>query len=323
MARRRDVTQIQDELIDAFKWGDEVRARVLVSQLGEGPREIRATLEAMLDNPFGLARQAAAFGLGELGGEASVRCLERQLAIEEARGDYDGEAVEEDIIQALGRIDEVSARVSLVQKLERMVAGTPERSNVQVIARALWRRRHPDLIPAVRRSLEQMPLRAPHALHGLLVLLEKPPGELMTWVLDQEAPVNLKTEAIMVLEEDVPSEWFVTFPAFISAAHAKSELAISQSGDASYYCERLLRFLHGHQLLLGALPEASRSELHALARILVAARDLNCCFQAASMLRLIGYSEDAAIVEAHRPSHPDLARDFDEIAQALRRFQRN
>ncbi len=323
MARRRDVARIQDELIDAFKWGDEVRARALVSQLGEGPHEIRATLEAMLDNPFGLARQAAVFGLGELGGEASVVRLERQLAIEEERSDYDGEAVEEDIIQALGCIDAASARASLVRKLERLAAGAPERSSVHVLARALWRRRHPDLIPVVRRSIERMPLQAPHDLHGLLVLLEKSPEELMAWVLDRGVPVDFKTEVITLLAEDIPDAWVSTLSAFISAAHTLSELAISQGGDAAYYCERLLRCLHGHQLLLGELPEAARSELHALARILVAAPDLNCCFQAASMLRIVGSPEDAAIVEAHRPPHPDLARDFDEIARALRKLQRN
>jgi hypothetical protein len=323
MARRRDVARIQDELIDAFKWGDEVRARALVSQLGEGPHEIRAALEAMLDNPFGLARQAAAFGLGELGGDASVTLLERQLAVEEARNDYDGEAVEEDIIQALGRIDEASARAGLVRKLERLAAGAPERSSVHVLARALWRRKHSDLIPAVRRSLEQLPLQAPHDLHGLLVLLEKPPGELTKWVLDQKVPVDIKIEAITVLEEDIPGAWVSTLPAFISAAQALSQVAISQEGDAAYYCERLLRLLHRHRQLLDELPETARSELHALARTLVAAPDLNCCFQAASMLKLVGSSEDAAIIEAHRPAHPDLARDFDDIARALRKLQRN
>lgn len=323
MARRQEIAWVRNQLIDAFKWSDAVRARALVLQLGEEPHEIRAALEAMLDEPFGLARQAAAFGLGALGGDASVTRLERQLVVEETRGDYDGDAVEEDIIQALGRIEEPSARASLVRKLERLGAGATDYSNSQVLACALWRRRHPDLIPAVRRSLEQMSLQVPHQLHGLLVLLEKSPAEFMAWVRDPEAPVVLKTESIVVLEEDIAVDWVPTLPALISSALALSKLAVSQGGDPAYYCERVLRLLHRHQRLLGELPETARSELHALARALVAAPDLNCCFQAALMLKRVGQSEDAAVIEAYRPTHPDLAKDFDEIARTLRSRQRD
>lgn len=120
MAHRVDVAKIQEALIDAFKFGEENRARVLVSQLGEGPEQIRTVLEAMLEDSHGLARQAAVFGLGELGGATSAKRLEQQLATEEARGDYDGEAVVEDIVRALGRIDDPSARASLLRTLEQL-----------------------------------------------------------------------------------------------------------------------------------------------------------------------------------------------------------
>jgi hypothetical protein len=324
MARRRDVAQVQDELIDAFKWGDEARARALLSQLGEQPHEIRAVLEGMLEDSYGLARQAAAFGLGELGGDASVSRLERQLAMEEARDDYDGEAVEEDIVKALGRIDEVSARDSLVRKLERLAAGEPESAAVHVLARSLWRRRHQDLIPAVRQSLKQLSLPSPHSLHGLLVLLERSPEEFIAWVLDREVPVEFKTEALVVLEEDLPDRWVPVLPALISAAQAVSELAISQGREAAYYCERLFRFLHRHRhRLLGELPKAVLSEIRALARNLVAAPSLNCSFQAVTMLRFVGRPEDAAVIEAHRPLHPDFARDFDDVARELRGLHKN
>src|SRR3954449_12004401 len=106
MAHKIDVARIRDEMVQAFKWGEEDRVRSLIPQLGTGAKQIRAALEAMLEAPDSLVRQAAAFGLGELGGAASAKRLEEQLAIEEARGDYDGEAVVEDIVRALGRIEE-------------------------------------------------------------------------------------------------------------------------------------------------------------------------------------------------------------------------
>jgi hypothetical protein len=64
------VAKSLEALIDAFKFGEEDRARLLVSQLGEGPEQIRTVLEAMLEDSHGIARQAAVFGLGELGGAA-------------------------------------------------------------------------------------------------------------------------------------------------------------------------------------------------------------------------------------------------------------
>jgi HEAT repeat protein len=58
--------QWRDELVAAFKEGDEFRARAQVSRLGA--RKARPLLEAMLEDPDAVVRQAAAFGLGELGG---------------------------------------------------------------------------------------------------------------------------------------------------------------------------------------------------------------------------------------------------------------
>jgi hypothetical protein len=108
--KKPDVALVQEELVSAVKQGDEALARKRVFQLGTGPRQVRALLEAMLEEPAALMRQAAVFGLGELGGTASVRRLEQQLALEEARRDYDGAAVVEDITRALGRIEETGAR---------------------------------------------------------------------------------------------------------------------------------------------------------------------------------------------------------------------
>jgi hypothetical protein len=279
----------------------------------------RAELEALLEDSYGLARQAAAFGLGELGGEASVRRLDQQLLIEEERGDYDGEAVVEAAVEALGRIDEPSARESLVRRLERMVGRNPERSDLYVLARMLWRRRHASLISAVRRSLEHGSLPQPNGLGGLLVLLEKSPEELAEWARDPAVPVERKTEVLVVLGEDLPDTWAALLPAFISAAQDVRAQALSQKGEAAHYCDRLFALLLLHrERMLGILPSAVRAELRALARGLVGAADLTCASRAASLLKFVGRPEDAAIIEAHRPAHPDLARDFDEIAEAVR-----
>ncbi|HYH96119.1 MAG TPA: HEAT repeat domain-containing protein [Hyalangium sp.] len=257
MARMEDGGRIQDELIDAYKWGEEARARALVFQLGAKPDEIRAELEAMLEDSSGLARQAAAFGLGELGGAASVRRLDQQFFIEEARGDYDGEAVMEAIAEALGRIDEPSAWESLVRRLERLVGRSPERSDLYVLARMLWRRRHPDLIPAVRWSLEQGSLPEPNGLRGLRVLLEKSPEELAEWARDPAVPVQNKTEVLVVLGEDLPDAWVSPVLAFITVAQALSPQAVSERGEAAHYCERLFGVLlmyRNHQGEAGQQP---------------------------------------------------------------------
>jgi hypothetical protein len=186
---KMDLARIQEELVEEFKFGNEERVRALMSQLGKGPKQVRSVLESMLESPESLVRQAAAFGLGELGGKASVKRLERQLAIEEARGDYGGDAVVEDITRALARVGEASARTALLRRLDRLATGKPAIADVNDLAYALWQRRHPDLIPAVRRGLETLSLPEPHCLHGLLVLLEKSPEALDVWARDP-APIR-------------------------------------------------------------------------------------------------------------------------------------
>lgn len=317
MTRRPDVMQWQAELVDAFKHGEEARADALVMQLGA--RKARPLLEGMLTRPDAVVRQAAAFGLGALGGATSARRLEQQLAIEEARGDYDGEAVVEAITQALGRITESGARATLVRRLERLAGGTPDAEDVSALAHALWRRRHPDLIPPVRRSMERMSPPASSPLHGLLLLLEKSPEELRAWAREPSTPVEHKTSLLTVLEEDLPEAMVSTIPAFISAAHTLAETAARQQGTASYYCDRLLILVLLHEeRLLPALPPEVRSELRDLARTLVAGTALNCALRAASLLKFVGRPEDAALIEAHSPAEPVLAKVFDDAAQALR-----
>jgi hypothetical protein len=312
MARRDDVVRIQDELIDAYKWGEEARGRALAFQLG------RADLEAMLEDSYGRARQAAAFGLGELGGEASVRRLDQQLLIEEERGDYDGESVVEAIIEALGRIDEPSARESLVRRLERLVGRNPERSDLYVLARMLWRRRHPDLIPGVRRSLEQGSLPEPNGLRGLLVLLEKSPGELAEWARDPEVPVANKTEVLEMLAEDLPDAWGSLVLAFVTLGQDLSTQAMRRGDEAAHYCERLFTvLLRYRERFLLAPPKEVRAELRQVARSLVASNDMGCALKAASVLGWVGRPEDVAELEAHRPDDPTFAKVFDDAASAL------
>ncbi|WNG61243.1 hypothetical protein F0U59_45935 [Archangium gephyra] len=228
-----DVARIQEELVSAVKQGDEALARKLLFQLGAGPRQVRAVLEAMLEEPTSLVRQAAVFGLGEVGGAASVRRLEQQLALEEARQDYDGEAVAEDITRALSRIEDASARASLVRKLERLVASKPERSDINELACALWRRRHPGLIATVRKSLEELALPVPHGLHGLRVLLEKSPEELVLWARVPSIPPEDKTRVLVLLQEEIPDSLVPVLLAFISTAQALLEPAIREQGEAA------------------------------------------------------------------------------------------
>jgi hypothetical protein len=321
MARKRDVTQIRDEFVQSFEQGDEDRARSLLPQLGSGPKQVRSMLEAMLKAPDSMSRQAAAFGLGELGGAASAGRLEEQLAIEEARGDHDGEAVAEDITRALGRIKEASARAPLVRRLERLAAGKPEAADVIALARALWRQRHPDLIPAVRRSLETISLPTPHGLNGLLVLLEKSPDDLDAWARDPTVPVKHKTRTLVVLQEEVPDTLVPVLPAFISAAEFLSEQAVHADRDAAYYCECLLSLLlTDRERLLPALPQSARLALRTVARRLISATFPNSSISAAAVLEAIGRPEDADFLEAYCPEYPVLAKVFHDAAQTLRKL---
>ncbi len=318
--QRMDLDRIQEELVQEFRFGNEERVRVLVSQLGKGPKQVRAALEAMLESPESLVRQAAVFGLGELGGRASVERLERQLTIEEARGDHGGDAVAEDITRALGKIGEASARAALIRKLERLTAGKPGVSDVNELAYALWRRRHPDLIQAVRRSLETLSLPEPHGLHGLLVLLEKSPEDLDAWARDPSVPIEDKTRVLVVLEEDVPDQMMLILPAFIAAADALREQAISSDHDAAYYCERLFSLLLGdRKRFIASLPGDARSRLRAVARSLVTSPSMGSALPAAVVLGLVGKPEDAILLERRRPADdPGFAKVFDDAARVLR-----
>ncbi|MBN1208674.1 MAG: hypothetical protein JXB05_27685 [Myxococcaceae bacterium] len=319
MAQKRDVARIQDELIDAFKWNEEERARALVFQLGDHPDEVRAVLESMLKDSFGLARQAAVFGLGELGGPASVSRLAQQFAVEEARGDYDGEAVVEDIISALGRIDEDSARTRLVRILEHWVLRRVEPSEFNVLAYSLWRRRHPELIPVVRSSIERLALPAPHLLHGLLALLERAPEELSAWVLDPSVPVELKTKVLVLLEKDIPDSLRSTLPACVAATQVLGAETMSGDSAVADYCERLfILLLADRERLLGSLPREACTTLRAVARRLIVATFPNPSLWAAVVLQHVGRSEDAAFLDKYRPVDPTCAKVFIDAAQALR-----
>ena len=319
MAQRENVAQWRSEFIDAFIEGNEARARALVSQ--SGVRKARSLLEEMLEDPDARVRMAAAFGLGELGGAASVRRLERQLALEEARGDYDGAAVVETLTQALGRVQGANARVILVRKLERLVAADrPEPADLIDVACALWRKRHSDLIPDIRQALEQLPPSAPNVLQGLLVLLEKSPEELRAWAADSSVPVELKREVLTVLTEELPEALVSTLPAFISSAQLLVDTAVKRKGVASdFFVDLFSLLLSRPEHLLPMLPEVTRAELRDLVRRLVAATSsLKCSLQSAVLLRHLGQPEDSALLEAHRPADPTLAKVFDDAAQALR-----
>ncbi|HYO73348.1 MAG TPA: hypothetical protein VEU33_45515 [Archangium sp.] len=315
---KTNTAQLQDELLDACMWGEENRARELISRFGAEPKA-RALLEEMLQEDDARARQAAAFGLGELGGVASARQLEQQLALEEARGDYDGDSVVEEIIRALGRIDDTEARAALVRKLERLAETEPELSDVNVVTQALWKRRHPDLRSIVRRSLAQLEPKAHGSLPGLLVLLEKASEELRTWVRSPWVSVEEKTRVITVLDADLPDDLASTLPSFISTATALLKEAVSQKGQAAYYCDRLfVLLLRYKERVLPALPEEARAELRTLALSLVPSVSPNCSFGAAVLLQYIGRPEDAAVIETNRPEDSVGAETFDAIARVLR-----
>jgi len=289
-----------------------------VSQLGA--REARPLLEAMLEDTEAIVRQAAAFGLGELGGASSARRLEHQLVLEEARGDHAGAAVVESLTRALGHLKGASARSSLSRRLERMTsAGGPAPDDLNEVACALWRHRHPTLIPLLRRTLENSALAGPTVLHGLLVLLEKSPEELREWAADSAIPIELKGQVLTVLAEDLPEELIATLPTFIASALPLVDTAVKQKGVASGYCADLFSLLLRNPGRLPRLPEDTLPALRDMARRLVAATlALKCALQAAVLLKHLGRPEDAAQLEAHRPADPVLAKVFDDAAQALR-----
>ncbi|KFA94375.1 hypothetical protein [Archangium violaceum] len=311
-----DKAQLQRAFVDAYHQGDEARAREWLRQLGARPRTV---LEALFEEPDAIVRQAAAFGLGELGGAASVRRLEQQLALEEARGDHDAASVIEAITDALGRIAEASARVGLLRQVERLPGAKTAPADVNTLARALWRRRHPEILLAVQRALGRLTMPTAASLRGLAVLLEKSPEELGVWVEDPAVSIEQKAEVLTVLEEEVPDTLVPVLPAFIFTASVQAPLAVHERGEASYYCERLfiLLFLHAERVI-PALTAAARAELRGMARTLVAAKSQRCALRAVSMLQFVGQSEDLALLEAHRPEDATLAAVFDDVARAVR-----
>lgn len=315
-----DVARAREELVESFHQGDEARARARVSHLGQGPRQVRAVLEAMLESPDALERRAAAFGLGCLGEAASTRRLEQQLAIEEARGDHDGASVAEVIVRALGQLKEAGARAGLVKRLERLTARTPAPSEVYGVVYALWKQRHADLLPAVLRALRTLAPPAAEALHGLRILLEKSPEELRAWAGDPAVPMEQKTWVLTVLEEEVPDSLLPVFPAFISVAEALLHPEAGQGNTAGGYAEGLLSVLLAHrEQLLPALPVEARETLRTVALGLLVSTDPDCSLRAALLLQSIGRPEDAVHIDAFRPADAVGARAFDEAARVLRR----
>jgi len=321
MANKLDMTQWQEELADACKFGEEERALALIAE--PGPRKARVMLEDMLAHEDVLVRQAAVFGLGALGGPASAKRLEQQLTLEEARGGYDGEAVAEAIIETLGRLKEAGTRATLVRRLERLAASKGDLADINSVARALWPKRHPDLLPPVRKAVELLgPSAFSSSLYGLLLLLEKSPEELRAWALDPSVPVTHKTKVVTVLRDEVPNTLLPALSSFISAASALIEPASSRDTEAAYYCEFLFRLLiHQRERVLPGLPPESLGELLTLVRKLVPSRDISCSYHAGILLQFVGRPEDVALLEAHCPEDPILAKVFDEAAQALRNIQ--
>jgi hypothetical protein len=321
MAKNPDIAKLQEELVDAFEWNEDDRARGLVSQLATHPRQARAALDEMLASEDASMRRAAVFALGELGGPTSAKRLEQQMAIEEARESYDGSSVLEVLTLTLGRVKGARARASLIGRLKRLVASKPTRSDVNDIAYALWRKRDPELIPVVRSAIEQLLLEDSSKLRALLHLLEAPPEALVTWALDPSISPKLKADVLSILDEELPDELFPAMLAFISAASALGDTPVKQRGEASDYCERLFILLMiNTKRLLPTLSTGVRADLRALARRCVASVDRACAIRAAHMLERVGHREDAALVEAHRPVDETLAEIYDEIAQNIRKL---
>jgi hypothetical protein len=107
--------------------------------------------------------------------------------------------------------------------------------------------------------------------------------------------------------------------ALIAAAWDLSAQAVSERGEAAYFCERLLGVVLAYWGRIHIrLPQEARAELRQLALRLVAAVSMGCALKAAGVLKLVGRPEDVAALETHRPADPTFAKVFDEAAQALR-----
>jgi len=140
------------------------------------------------------------------------------------------------------------------------------------------------------------------------------------WAQDMSISAGLKEEVLSVLTEDLPDALISTLPSFISTAKALLETTAREERAISSYSQELLSLLLRHrEHLLPLLSPETRSELRALAQMLVAATPLiNCAIRAAVLLQYVGSPEDADLILAHRPAEPILAKVFNDAAQALR-----
>jgi len=256
MPQKKPTAKVQEELVEALHCGDEARAARPPRATSEQPRQARALLGAMLSSPDARVRQAGAFGLGELGGSANAKLLEQQLELEETREDYDAASVAEAITAALGRIEDASARAGLLRRLGRLVAKSPDAGEVGSLARALWRRRHPELLPALREALGRVPSPAAGPLRALQVLLEKTPEALRAWAIDPAVPVGGQDGSARGAGGGRARGAAHGAAAFITIASAVAPTATAERGAASYYCDRLfsLLILHQERALPHSLP---------------------------------------------------------------------
>lgn len=310
MASRGDTAKAADELVEAFHQGDEARAREAVFRLGA---DAETWLARSLESPDARLRRAAVFGLGVLGGASHFRRLEQQLVIEEARADLDGKSVAEVVTQALGELHEAEARGSLTRRLERLTRGAPGASELYTLAHALWKRRHPDLLPAVERSLRKLTPSVSSPLQGLHVLLSKSPESLSEWAGDASVALTDKATVLAVLEADLPDAWMPSLVAFIPPSLSDSR------ASAREYAECLLAVLLAHrERVLPNLPDDARTRLRTLALEMLGSQDPDLSLRSAILLQSVGRPEDAAAIEAHRPHDSVGARAFDEAARALR-----
>jgi hypothetical protein len=274
----------------------------------------------MIQSPDGKVRQAAAFGLGELGGSTSARRLEQQLLVEESREDPDASSVVQVITQTLSQLKSASARATLVRRLNRLAAGAPEASDVDDLTYALWRKRHPGLIPAVRGALERLAPPASEGLRALLRLLESSPEELRVWIEDESVPVERKTKVLTVLDEEVPEELVPLLPSFIFLARSIIEMASLRKGQERRFCDRLFTLLLLHrERLLPALTSEARADLREVARRMVAAPETVRIIKAATLLEYVGQREDADLLVEHKPQDEVLGRVYAEAVEVLRK----
>jgi len=311
---------VRDGLRDAFRFGEDKRLDEFVSQLSASPRLANKLLDEMLSSPDASERSPAAFVLGKLGGARSLRRLKEQLAIEEAREDYDGSSVIEVITAALGHLKEAGSRSVLVRRFQRLLSGTPQEIDVNDLCYALWRKRHPELIPILRSAMEHFPAGRFPALDALLRLIETPPEKLVPWVMDPSVPLLPKRKLLTILDEELPRDFVPVMVALISVADSLGDAPVTQRrGDAPDYCERLFITLMLHSdWVLSALPEATRATLLAVSRRCVASINPSCALRAVWTLAYVGGLEDIPLIQAHFPESPIISEAYEEALQLLR-----